>query len=98
MRQATGHAALSTQSGQSLEMDVPRAERTPPDGGPSILGKEYRTIASQKAGRRTQKDKQSLDYAMRTGLAGGLAGCAVSTNETAPHCEITLLKTCRPRL
>lgn len=27
-----------------------------------------------------QKDKLSLDYAWRSGLAGGLAGCAVYTN------------------
>lgn len=27
------------------------------------------------------KDKQSLDYVLRTGFAGGLAGCAVSPAE-----------------
>ena len=29
------------------------------------------------AGRRQDLDKQSLDYLWRSGLAGGLAGCAV---------------------
>jgi len=35
------------------------------------------TIAAKGAGSQKPKNKQSLDYALKTGLAGGLAGCAV---------------------
>ncbi|MCJ1426433.1 hypothetical protein MMC29_004336, partial [Sticta canariensis] len=37
------------------------------------------TIASKRAGSRNKRNKQSLDYVLRTGLAGGLAGCAAKT-------------------
>lgn len=37
-----------------------------------------------------QKRKQSLDYVLRTGLAGGLAGCAVWPN-SLPILEGVLL-------
>lgn len=37
---------------------------------------ESQTITSIEASRQ-KKDKQSLDYILRTGLAGGLAGCVV---------------------
>ena len=36
------------------------------------------TIASKRAESQNKRNKQSLDYVLRTGLAGGLAGCAVS--------------------
>ncbi|KAI9705465.1 MAG: hypothetical protein M1836_006220 [Candelina mexicana] len=37
------------------------------------------TIATKTAQRRKNRDKQSLDYVLRSGLAGGLAGCAAKT-------------------
>ncbi|KAL8787282.1 MAG: hypothetical protein Q9195_007841 [Heterodermia aff. obscurata] len=37
------------------------------------------TIAAEWAGSQKPKNKQSLDYVLRTGLAGGLAGCAAKT-------------------
>ena len=42
------------------------------------------TIASKGAGRQRHRNKQNLDYVLRTGLAGGLAGCAVCTLN---HCK-----------
>lgn len=36
----------------------------------------YATVAV-KSGGGQKRDKQTLDYVLRTGLAGGLAGCAV---------------------
>ena len=37
------------------------------------------TIASKGVGNQRHRNKQNLDYVLRTGLAGGLAGCAVCT-------------------
>jgi hypothetical protein len=36
--------------------------------------------AGQQNGETKPPQKQSLDYISRTGLAGGLAGCAVSAS------------------
>ena len=38
---------------------------------------DERTIASKGVGNQRHRNKQNLDYVLRTGLAGGLAGCAV---------------------
>ena len=35
------------------------------------------TIAPRQRDGRVYRGKQSLDYVLRSGLAGGLAGCAV---------------------
>ncbi|KAL8769928.1 MAG: hypothetical protein Q9209_004175 [Squamulea sp. 1 TL-2023] len=48
-------------------------------GGNQILRSSYgSTIAAESVGSHTQ-NKQNLDYVLRTGLAGGLAGCAAKT-------------------
>lgn len=39
-------------------------------------------VTSMRAGSQQQKKKQSLDYVLRTGLAGGIAGCAVRPNSS----------------
>ncbi|KAL9116331.1 MAG: hypothetical protein Q9187_007144 [Circinaria calcarea] len=36
------------------------------------------TVLRERVGAQKPVDKQSLDYVLRSGLAGGLAGCAVS--------------------
>lgn len=43
-------------------------------------------IAASEAGGQSEKriDKKSLDYLIRSGVAGGLSGCAVSM--TCPTC------------
>ena len=45
---------------------------------PKISPESRETIAPKWAGSRKKLNKQSLDYVLRSGLAGGLAGCAVS--------------------
>ena len=52
---------------QGLQTD--ENSRTPPP--------DADTIVRKGVGGRKAKNKQSLDYVLRTGLAGGLAGCAV---------------------
>ena len=71
----TGNAARSTDASQSQEIDVTRrayrekakAKGTTADG----------FVTPTKVEGLKKIDKQSLDYVWRTGLAGGLAGCAV---------------------
>ena len=41
--------------------------------------------------RASAKSKQSLDYVWRSGLAGGLAGCAVSFNYIQPCTPLILI-------
>jgi hypothetical protein len=70
----TGDAATSTNAPQSPAMEAGVRQRRsglnlPIDGA----------IAKREPVVAKQIDKQSLDYVLRSGLAGGLAGCAVST-------------------
>ena len=51
---------------------------------PAICPTDDDTIAHRRAGNVKEVDKQSLDYVLRTGLAGGMAGCAVSLPYTQP--------------
>jgi hypothetical protein len=44
-------------------------------------GTLHRTLAP----RTKELDKRSLDYVLRSGLAGGLAGCAVRRTEGTSH-------------
>ena len=65
----SGNAAASLPSMQSSEVEVTRG---------AVRGGESNSLTSEsRAGIRKQVDKQSLDYILRSGLAGGLAGCAV---------------------
>ncbi len=77
MSQANGHVAASPQTAQRFEMDAPRGEKTRQEGNPSLLTKVQGEVTAKRAGSQRHSEKQSLDYAVRTGLAGGLAGCAV---------------------
>lgn len=70
-----GNATNNPQTSASVEMGGGRGEpdaasRQPLSGG---------TIAPRESRSWKSRNKQSLDYVLRTGLAGGLAGCAVST-------------------
>ena len=47
------------------------------DNRPPICPTDGDTIAVKKHRSNVGIDKQSLDYVLRSGLAGGLAGCAV---------------------
>lgn len=70
-------AANKTSQLQKAEMDITRALAKPQE---QIATPDYndREMATSKGSYSPkQKSKQSLDYVLRTGLAGGLAGCAV---------------------
>lgn len=64
----------------SHEMEVGRGSRKALDRDPELCPTDSDSIAPKRDPKKVEK--QSLDYALRTGLAGGLAGCAVSLG---PH-------------
>ncbi len=71
-----GHAAESADPAQSPEMDS-RREQDNKGGSTNTQPANEGTIASKAAGSQRHRNKQSLDYILKSGLAGGLAGCAV---------------------
>ena len=73
----TGDAAKSLQT--APEMDVAGAA-TDQDRRSFRNATDLGTVAQERAGAQKPVDKQNLDYVLRSGLAGGLAGCAVSFN------------------
>lgn len=87
MSDFVGHAVSPIQSTQSSEMEPHRGpvrlleDSTPPanrgakmfttdDAGTAV----HTTVHDEKK----KLDKKSMDYLVRSGIAGGLAGCAVS--------------------
>lgn len=81
-----GHAVTSLQPAQPSEMEPSRGrprllEEAAPQSTTGSLFHTDDTIAGPDVhGHRDNKtpiDKKSLDYILRTGVAGGLAGCAV---------------------
>lgn len=77
-----GNAATANKTSRlrEAEMDITKAL---PKSQEQITTPNYSNIemaASQGSHSPKQKSKQSLDYVLRTGLAGGLAGCAVWLN------------------
>ena len=67
-----GNVSPSMQSANSPEMEA---------AGSNLSRSTLDTQASRTATPSLRKkEKQSLDYALRSGLAGGLAGCAVSSH------------------
>ena len=80
-----GDTATSLQSQQPPEIDLTRASTEQRnDEAVSNVADDGHTIASKRAGSRNKQNKQSLDYVLRTGLAGGLAGCAVPLSTFKP--------------
>ena len=71
MSHANGNATKYT------DMEVSQGEQSRQSGGSSASSKGRAPVASGEARGRGQKNKQSVEYALKTGLAGGLAGCAV---------------------
>ncbi|KAI9891341.1 MAG: hypothetical protein M1814_002854 [Vezdaea aestivalis] len=62
-------------------MSAPSSHPSPneshgPDAASTVCPADSETVAP---GRPTTQDKQSFNYILRTGLAGGLAGCAAKT-------------------
>ncbi|KAL8666286.1 MAG: hypothetical protein Q9202_001555 [Teloschistes flavicans] len=63
---------------QSLQLSETGGQQDHATSNSSLRPSYDATIAVKPAGSHTN-DKRSLDYALRTGLAGGLAGCAAKT-------------------
>ncbi|MCJ1231167.1 hypothetical protein MMC12_007843 [Toensbergia leucococca] len=72
----SNNAAVSSQSGPAPRMEVKLRSQ---DERPVVCPTDDETIAPKRAGSQKTIDKQSLGYILRTGLAGGLAGCAAKT-------------------
>lgn len=83
----TGHAATTLQPSQPPQMahTAPRRlleEPGPPPGRNSTLPAVHDAslaISGASKGEGKHIDKRSLDYIIRSGVAGGLAGCAVGS-------------------
>ncbi|MCJ1362671.1 hypothetical protein MMC16_001777 [Acarospora aff. strigata] len=60
-------------------MDVTLPTTGREKGQPAVCPTDDDTIAPRRVGTQKKMDKQSLDYVLRSGLAGGLAGCAAKT-------------------
>ena len=71
MSQAHGHATASGQSAQAPEMGISLGEQK------IVQRSEQETITSKGVDVQRHKNKQNLEYVLKSGLAGGFAGCAV---------------------
>ena len=71
MSQAHGQATASGQRAQAPQMGLPLGEQK------NVQPSDQDTIALKGAGSQRHRNKQNLDYVVKSGLAGGLAGCAV---------------------
>ena len=86
---SAGHAATISQSSQPSQMEPGHASRrlleeplpSASSTRHSIPEVHEASVAVSGAVRDHEKriDKKSLDYIVRSGVAGGMAGCAVST-------------------
>ena len=75
-----GNAATQIQRLDTVEMGS-RAGLQDTSSTSTDLGR--REVTSKGPGsQEVKKNKQSLDYVLKTGLAGGLAGCAVRLPHT----------------
>jgi hypothetical protein len=71
------HAYAPPNTQQSTPPSTPMSE-TAHSG--SSIGATMPLVSTSAAGNKNRKiEKQSLEYAIRSGIAGGLAGCAVSS-------------------
>src|ERR1700761_3660388 len=84
----SGHAARISQSSQPPEMEsrgaTSRLLAAPPPGPEQRLFPRPDTpvtLTGKGAHGPKELDKRSLDYILRSGFAGGLAGCAVRVGE-----------------
>ena len=66
--------------------DPPGPTAMEADGSKPKAGSEARAGLSEQesAVAKRKKDRQSLDYIIKSGIAGGLAGCAVGVSSTTP--------------
>ncbi|MCJ1401964.1 hypothetical protein MMC11_005181 [Xylographa trunciseda] len=73
----TSNAVLPTDALQPQDTGVMRGADGERETATGTKNKEAMTLARARSSKKI--DKQSLDYVWRTGLAGGLAGCAAKT-------------------
>lgn len=76
-----GNAATANEISQLRKAKMDITTRALPKPQEQITTPDYngRGMAPSKGSYSPkQKSRQSLDYVLRTGLAGGLAGCAVN--------------------
>ena len=78
-----GNAATSTDVPQSQEMEAARRSGAQRQSGLGAAKDE--SITLKDAGGQRKVHKQSFDYVLRSGLAGGLAGCAVSNSDLSTN-------------
>lgn len=76
-----GHASTTHLSAAAPEMEAPKEQipkllQEPPrsNGFPTD---EHAIAVKDATSSKHELEKRSLDYVLRTGLAGGMAGCAV---------------------
>ena len=77
MGMSRGHGAIQL---RSPEMGDQKLRNQSTDDG---------TVASRRVGIQRHRNKQNLDYVLRSGLCGGLAGCAVCMH-ILDHCKRAL--------
>ena len=70
-------------------MEVSRGSRKALGRRPDLYPTDSDAIARPLGPKKV--DKQTLDYALRTGLAGGLAACAVSLESLQAVCRSRLM-------
>ncbi|KAL9023763.1 MAG: hypothetical protein Q9196_006990, partial [Gyalolechia fulgens] len=75
MPQPLHNDAALLQPPQRPEMDVTTRQESPAGRHAAPRSSYKSTVAAKPAGSHTQ-NKKSLDYVLKTGLAGGMAGCA----------------------
>ena len=81
------NAAPSSTARLSSKMDFAR----PSDEADPDRASKSDAVTSMRAGSQQKTKKQSLDYALRTGLAGGVAGCAVCSTPPGSPLRRSLL-------
>ena len=85
MSKAVNHASPSSQSSRSFEMDTPQSRQALPGKDTNKPSSIRSTVATEGVGNQRHRNKQNLDYAAKSGLAGGLAACAVSLGTGIPQ-------------
>lgn len=76
-----------SQGQRSMASSALKADTTG-HGSPAICPTDHETVIPKREGRKTKIDNQSLEYIVKSGVAGGLAGCAVGLVLTARLNEI----------
>lgn len=79
------------QVGQSHETQLGAAAAVASTKAATIDDETIGAVRKNGSGGIKQVDKRSLDYILRSGLAGGLAGCAVSREYRSFQAYVTVV-------